>query len=398
MEILFLHPNFPAQFKHLSKAFADNGHKTRFLCQTHYGRSIDGVERIKLENEAGHEELIKSGLSIFDKTQKLGKQYRQGLSFLKRQGYTPDIIISHSGFGCGLYVKEIWPKVRLISYLEWWFNPESSFFSYDQNNKYLGISRKSVTKSWKRNQNLALELVVSDEIVTPTQWQKNQLPDMLKEKCQVIFDGIDLDIFRFDERTEIRRNTLTYGTRGMDPMRCFPQLILALPEIFKNEPSLNIEIAGIDEANYGLSHKNGSWKKWAIDFLSSHGLESKVQWVGRLPPGKYERWLQSSGTHIYLSHPFVTSWSLVEAYCCFTPLLVSDIYLTQEICEKSNLISYADHREPSNLSEKLLAHVDKIRNHNHLRGNDQRYTARFGVEKSVEKWTHVSGVKLTTSH
>ena len=106
----------------------------------------DGVERIKLENEAGHEELIKSGLSIFDKTQKLGKQYRQGLSFLKRQGYTPDIIISHSGFGCGLYVKEICQsEINKLSRMV--VQPRSSFFSYDQNNKYLGISRKSVTKS-----------------------------------------------------------------------------------------------------------------------------------------------------------------------------------------------------------------------------------------------------------
>ena len=113
MDILFLHPNFPAQFKNLCSAFAEAGHRTRFLCQTHYGRSIKGVERIKLENSAGHEELEKSKLSLFDKTQKLAKQYRQGLTALRAQGLKPDIVISHSGFGCGLYAKEVWPKTKL---------------------------------------------------------------------------------------------------------------------------------------------------------------------------------------------------------------------------------------------------------------------------------------------
>ena len=398
MEILFLHPNFPAQFKHLAKAFADKGHKTRFLCQTHYGRTINGVEIITLKREAGHEALTNAKLSIFDKIQKLSSQYRMGLESMKKAGYAPDIVISHSGFGCGLYVKELWPNVQLISYMEWWFNPESPFFNYDPNNKNLAVSQSAMKKSWKRNQSLALELTVSDAIVSPTQWQRNQLPKLLRDACEVIFDGIDLNIYKLNHSLPIKENVITYGTRGMDPMRAFPQFISALPEILKFDKTVEVEIAGIDEVNYGSGHKKSSWKQWAIELLASHKLDSRVRWVGRLGPGSYEKWLQSSGTHIYLSHPFVTSWSLVEAYCCFTPLVVSDIELTKEICSDCGGVTYADHRKAEDLSQKIINHMESISKSSDLRLRLSRDVGRFGLSRSLEEWSRVSGVELTTTN
>ena len=398
MDILFLHPNFPGQFKHLAKAFADKGHRTRFICQTHYGRTIKNVELITLKRQAGHEALMSAKLSLFDKIQKISKQYRQGLESMKRAGYSPDIVISHSGFGCGLYVKEIWPNVKLISYMEWWFNPQSPFFNYDPNNKNLAVSQSSIRKSWKRNQSLALELSVSDAIVSPTQWQKNQLPELLKSACEVIFDGIDLNIYKLDNTVAVKENVITYGTRGMDPMRAFPQFISALPEILNNNKAIKVEIAGIDEANYGSGYKKSSWKQWAIELLSSHQLESRVRWVGRLGPGSYEKWLQSSSTHIYLSHPFVTSWSLVEAYCCFTPLVVSDIELTKEICSGCEGITFADHRNTEIISQKIISHVERISNSSQSRLRLSRDVTRFGLSRSLEEWSRVSGVELTTTN
>ena len=398
MEILFLHPNFPAQFKHLAKAFAKNGHRTRFVCQTHYGRTIENVERITLKNEAGHEALVNAKLSIFDKTQKISKQYRQGLEEMKKGGYSPDLVISHTGFGCGLYVKELWPNVKLISYVEWWFNPTSPFFNYDPENKYLGVSQLSTTKCWKRNQNLALELTVSDAIVSPTAWQRDQLPKLLKKTCNVIFDGIDLETYKLSDPVSIRKNVITYGTRGMDPMRAFPQFISALPAVLEDNKALKVEIAGIDEANYGSAYKKGSWKQWAIELLTRHQLSDRVKWVGRLGPGNYEKWLQSSSTHIYLSHPFVTSWSLVEAYCCFTPLVVSDIQLTKEICSGCQGTTFADHRKTNILSENIINHMGSISKTTQSRMHLNRDVDRFGLSRSLEGWSRVSGVELTTTN
>ena len=337
-------------------------------------------------------------LSLFDRVQKMSKQYRQGLESMKRAGYSPDIVISHSGFGCGLYVKEIWPNVQLISYMEWWFNPQSPFFDYDPNNKNLAVSQSSIRKSWKRNQSLALELSVSDAIVSPTQWQKNQLPELLKSACEVIFDGIDLNIYKLDNTVAVKENVITYGTRGMDPMRAFPQFISALPEILNNNKAIKVEIAGIDEANYGSGYKKSSWKQWAIELLSSYQLESRVRWVGRLGPGSYEKWLQSSSTHIYLSHPFVTSWSLIEAYCCFTPLVVSDIELTKEICSDCEEVTFADHRKTKDLSQKIINHIGCTGSTYRSRLRSTRDVDRFGIARSLKGWSRVSGVELTTTN
>ena len=395
MNVLFLHPNFPAQFKHLSKSFVESGHNTVFLCQTHYGREIDGVKKLTLKNDAGHRALSKNNLSIFDRSQKQAEQYRQGFDALKSQGWNPDLVISHSGWGCGLYAKEIWPKAKLISYLEWWFNPESDFFKYSANDLNLNLTPQSTKKYWLRNQQIALELAVANEIVAPTKWQANQLPPTFKNQCNVIFDGIDLSIYK--NRPEIkRRKIITYGTRGMDPMRCFPQFVLAAKEFLKENKEHTLEIAGIDEAFYGIQPKNSTWGQWARKEFEGYNVEGRVRWMNRLAPGKYEKWLNSSAGHIYLTHPFVTSWSLVETYCSGTPLLISDIPATNEICSPDEGVLRVDHRHHDKLVESMLQLSESSYANSEVLSK-LRAPSRFSVKTALEQWSHVSGVELTTS-
>ena len=151
MKILFLHPNFPAQFKHIGKYLADLHHEVRFLCQTNYGKEIKGVQVLKLKGKASHETLISKKLNLVERTKFLSEQYRSGLQKLKSDKWHPDIVVSHSGWGCGLYVKEVWPNCKFITYLEWWFDPSSEFFYYDEENEELGLNRNSIKKNWDRN-------------------------------------------------------------------------------------------------------------------------------------------------------------------------------------------------------------------------------------------------------
>ena len=351
---------------------------------------VKGVERITLKKSAGKEELDKQNLPVFERAQKLALQYRVGMQSIKEGGWEPDIIISHSAWGCGLYAKEIFPKSKFISYSEWWFDPNSAFFQYDPDNKDLGISTSSVQKAWQRNQHMALELALADEIVTPTYWQRNQLPKLFKENCKVIFDGIDESIFYMQSSPIKESIKVTYGTRGMDPMRCFPQFIKAIPIILKQKPEIKIEIAGRDESFYGPGKPAGgefkSWREWACDYLKKNNVQESVDWVGHLKLDKYVNWLKSSHCHVYLTHPFVPSWSLVEAYCTGTPIVTSDILATREICEANTGVWYADHRNIKMVARAVISCTDQTNSIALEKQIKSRFLTRFSRELTFELW------------
>jgi glycosyltransferase involved in cell wall biosynthesis len=353
VRVLVLHPNFPGQFRHLASGLAAAGHTVLFLCQTHYGRELAGVQRLCMKGGLGHDSLLQGGADQLSQIRRRGQQYRRALEQMEQQGLQPDVVISHSGWGCGLYVKECWPRCRLVSYLEWWFDPLSPLLTYDPHNRELELGPQRGEGLWQRNEPLALELAAADAIVAPTAWQRAQLPPLLRQHCQVIFDGIDLQVFRPDPGQRSPTPLLTYGTRGMEPMRGFPQLIRELPAVLERWPQLRVEIAGEDAIHYGGSPPaEGSWKGWAEQLLAAPIAAGRLRWLGRLEGKHYVRWLQSSWVHVYLSHPFVASWSLVEALACGPRLIASRVPPVAEFCREPNQL-LVDHRQPGFLLQAL---------------------------------------------
>ena len=398
--LLFLHPNFPAQFKHLACAGAKQGYDVRFLCQTHYGRSIPGVQRLKLKGSCGHNHLNALGGNILERSANLASQYRQGLLSLKASGWHPDIVISHSGWGCGLHIKEVWPTCRHIAYLEWWFDPQSDFLNYDEENHELGLHSGLGGKLWLRNQALALELVTANEIVAPTSWQAQQLPALLKGRCHVIHDGIDLDQFKPAAKQRTKEQlTITYGTRGMEPMRGFPQFIKSLLNLLPKNKNIRAQIAGVDEICYGGKppKNHATWGTWAKTELRRAGLAERVEWLGHLGTKSYIAWLQASDCHVHLTHPFVASWSLLEALACQCPMVVSDVAPARELCEVTkSKVAYVDHRHDTELPEAILSVLLKATEASPIAPSQGLRT--YCKQKTLEQWSHVAGLQLTTDH
>lgn len=307
-----------------------------------------------MKGELGNDALKSRNLNLLEQAIEQGKQYRQAFLELKRNSWTPDIIISHTAWGCGIYANEVWPKARIVSYLEWWFNPSSDFFNFDEKNKQLNISRKQIETYWLRNQSVALELVQSDVIVSPTNWQRGQLPKNLREKCNVIFDGIDNTHFKLNPKVLSKTPLITYGTRGMEPIRAFPQFIECLPEIIRSNNRIRIEIAGEDKICYGSNRPpEGTWKKWAINLLKRENVDSNVRWIGYLQGKDYIDWLSSSWCHVYLTHPFVASWSFIEAAYMGVNMVASDVETVREFVYEGSNIDLADHRKREDLIKKI---------------------------------------------
>ena len=189
MKVLILHPNFPGQFKHVAKFLAEADNDVRFICQTHYNREIKNICRICIKGRLGDQQLRKDAKTAIERSRKMAFQYEEAMELLK-ESWNPDVVISHSGWGCGTYVKKVWPECKHIAYVEWWFDPNSSLFYYDTKNKDLGITEKSLSRQWIRNSQQALELSCADKLISPTKWQREQLPNIFKEYCEVIYDGI----------------------------------------------------------------------------------------------------------------------------------------------------------------------------------------------------------------
>ena len=395
MRILFLHPNFPAQFRHLASRFGKDGHEVRFLCQTHHDNMLAGVERLCLKGELGQGALNSATSSQLERSQQLADQYRRGMDNLRQQGWQPDLVVSHSGWGCGMHVKTIWPRCRQIAYVEWWFDPDSALLHHDPGNRELGLTPDSASKVWKRNQTTALELVAADHVVAPTRWQRQQLPASLQERCEVIFDGIDLNTFQPDRGKRTATPLLTYGTRGMEPMRCFPQFIRELPALLRADRTLQVEIAGADESFYGgTKPAEGSWGRWARNQLDQQGWAGRVTWLGRLPLNDYISWLQRSWVHVYLTHPFVVSWSLLEALACGCPLVASDVAPVREFCGPGRG-TLVDHRSPGFLLPAVNTALQTT--HRTPQPLPPELKQRLSMTHCLLRWKAVAGVDLATT-
>ena len=390
MKILFLHPNFPAQFKNVVKHFADIGHECLFLCQTHHGRSIANVERLCLKGDLGDIFLQDNSNSIFDKTQIRASQYKRAFSMLNDRNWNPDIVISHTGWGCGIHVREFWPEVKIISYLEWWYDSKSPFFEGLKHNPYLNFSKASISKFYLRNQPIALELLNSDIIVTPTRFQLVQLPTLLQTHTKVIFDGVDLSLFCPGIKHPLPK--ITYGTRGMEPLRGFPQFIKEIPKIIAKCPEVIIEIAGSDEAFYFVNYPRGfsSWKDWAIDYLAQFNVSTSVVWKGVMNLVDYSNWLKQSWVHVYLSEPFIPSWSMIESIITCPNVILNDNSMTRDFA-LSDITEYVNFNEEGFLSDNsvfvaILKNKSELRSGSRIKSIYKEYSEKYSVDKSLIAW------------
>ena len=188
-KVLILHHNFPAQFRFLSLELAKAGHDVVFLSERNFVGPLRGIRQISVEDTE------RKKLSNLNGQLCCADRFRLAMEALRDDGWTPEVVISHSGWGCGLDVSWVFPKARRISYLEWWFRNDSDDYDYDPDNPWWGYSQSFRLKLRRRNLSLAHELSEAHHIVTPTSWQRSQLPESLQERCEVIHEGVDTDFF-----------------------------------------------------------------------------------------------------------------------------------------------------------------------------------------------------------
>ncbi len=320
MRILFLHSNFPAQFRHLAVALAqDSNHQVVFGTTRKEG-SLPGVHKaIYTPSREAHpqthhyvrtlENAVLQGQAVY----RLADQ-------LKAQGFIPDVAYAHSGWGPSLFIKDIFPKAKLLCYFEWFYHAHGSDADFDPNEP---LTADDEARIRIKNAPILIDLYSCDRGLSPTYWQRQQFPPEYHSKITVHHDGVDTQFFQPQPGAKLflpRINLdlqevpeiVTYVARGMEPYRGFPQLIETVGLLQKRRPQCHVVIVGENRVAYGKTLPDGKTYK---DFmLEKVPLDlNRVHFTGLLPYHEYLQVLQASSAHLYLTRPFVLSWSMLEA-------------------------------------------------------------------------------------
>ncbi len=368
MKILFIHRNFPAQFKFLAIELAkDKNNEVVFVTNNTNTPTFGGIKKAVYKLKRQVPEDCHRYLRFYEESIIHGQSAAEVMISLEQQGFKPDVIFGHS-WGNSMFAKEVFPDVPYIAHLEWYYNPVNS--DVDFGGKVLDIDAKASLKC--KNSHILQDLVSCDYGVSPTEWQKQQFPQAFRDKIKVLHEGIDTDYCRPDENVEFKvPNTditltrkdeiLTYATRGMEEYRGFPEFMKAASILLKQRPNLHILVAGEDRVCYGRHIQNDTFKKKMLRELDFD--MSRLHFVGSLMYKEYVKLLQVSTAHVYLTYPFVLSWSFLEAMSIGCCIIASDTPPVREVMNATNgiLVDFYDIDDIVKQVNNVLDNRDKFK-------------------------------------
>lgn len=383
--ILFVHQNFPGQFRHLAQALAAVGHQVHALAIT--GQALPTVKLHSYRPSRGSSPSIHPLASEFETKVIRGEACAQAMLQLKSDGLTPDLVIAHPGWGEALFVKDVWKKIKLLSFLEFYYAAAGTDVGFDPEFAKEGFQEDARLRVKNANNLLALE--ASDYGLSPTEWQKRSHPNWIHDKINVIFDGVDCSVVRPNPSAQLllkkesneafsltpSDELITFVNRNLEPYRGYHVFMRALPKILAARPKARVLIVGGDGVSYGAKAPEGkTWKQIFLDEVKNDVDLKRIHFLGNIQYPLFVQLLQVSSCHVYLTYPFVLSWSCIEALSTGCLVIGSDTGPVREaISDGVNgmLVDFFDHA--------ALAHkvIDALSNRSDFRSirNNARESA-----------------------
>ena len=370
MRILFVHCNYPAQFRHLSQHLSRNpDNEIAFICQNKEWTAID-IPTIKLARyQLGREaksELCHPYLRRYETAVLHGQAALREALRLRQAGFNPDLIIGHSGFGNTLYLKEVWPEAKFVGYFEWFYRSHGSDVGFGNNQP---PSPDTSLRVHTYNSPIVMDLAQCDAAICPTRWQADQFPPAMRRNLSVIFDGVDtenlplvlqserqhaLHLQAGDVKTTIPADVplVTYVTRGFEPYRGWPQVAEGLALLMQRNPRVHVLLVGSDEVAYGAKRSdNLNWREWALKEWPMD--QSRLHQLPALGYEDYKRVIQRSWIHIYWTVPFILSWSLMEAMASGCCIVASSTAPVKEMITSGDQGQLVDFFDPDALAQQV---------------------------------------------
>jgi glycosyltransferase involved in cell wall biosynthesis len=342
LKLLFVHQNFPGQFLHLAPEMQRRGHDVRAITDA-ANKNTSDVPLLRYTHTAPE---------VDAKTTRLGRNFTlmsdRGVTVarfcqrLRAEGYVPDVIYGHSGWGETLFLKEVWPEAKLLLFCELYYRGRGADTGFDPEFQAQGFDQVMIAQS--RAAYMAQALVHADKGVSPTEWQASTHPPLLRQQIEVIFDGVDCNRlapnpkarFALPDGRILKRGdeVLTFVNRNLEPYRGYHIFMRALPDVLAARPEAQVVIVGGDEVSYGQKPKDGgSWKDVVLAEVKDRLDLSRVHFTGKLPYDRLVDLIHVSRAHAYLTYPFVLSWSMVETMAAGTLVIGSNTAPVAEVIE-----------------------------------------------------------------
>ena len=371
MRYLFIHQNFPGQFRHIASALA-NDIQNEVVC-------IGTIPNLK-DRPVLHPRIILLGyeckptadkqphvfLRDFDHHIHSGQAVASVLLNLKKEkNYQPDVVMAHPGWGESLFLRDIFPTAKIINYYEYYYQSHGGDVGFDPD------FPSTIQDDYRvriKNSTQLQTLVGCDMGISPTQWQKSRYPPEFRNKIQVIHEGIDTDTVKPDANAWVTINgqrlsrgdeIITYAARNLEPYRGFHVFMRSLPRIQALRPHARVIIVGGDHVSYGKPPPQGqTYRQLYCEEVKDQVDWGRVSFVGKLSYPNYLSVLQVSALHVYLTYPFVLSWSMLEAMSAGCLLLGSATEPVKEVIEDGQngfLTDFFDHEA---LAQKVSSLLD----------------------------------------
>tara|TARA_B100000131_G_C18121437_1_gene613038 strand:+ start:614 stop:1915 length:1302 start_codon:yes stop_codon:yes gene_type:complete len=400
-KILFLHQNFPGQYKHLAPELAKNKNydvqslslddKNNTTTLENLNKTFKTIKHNKYKitdkNVPNLNRLTREFETKMIRAQSVAKKCLE----MKENGYQPDLILAHPGWGEGFLLKEVWSDVKIINYFEFYYNTRDSDVDFDlkeSNRPDYGF--ELTTKLIARNAPFLSAFNQSDMMIAPTNFQKDTAPEEYKNKIKVIHDGVDTDILKANEKASIsltpvntsnaetqeqiiltkKDKVIAFVNRNLEPYRGYHIFMRSLPDIIKKHPDAYILIIGGDGVSYGATPKKGTYKDiFFNEIVNDIPKDNKIKFLGYVPYNILLNIFCIADVHVYFTYPFVLSWSMLESMSLEGLIVGSKTPPVEEVIKHKENGLLVDFFDTKNLSKTIINILDNPESYKNLRKN-----------------------------
>ncbi len=396
VKILFIHQNFPGQFKHLAPALAQQGHEcTALTLRVKEPVMWQGVRVLPYQVKRPSGQKVHPWLADTEAKVIRGEACYHAAQQLRANGYAPDVIVAHPGWGEAMFLRDVWPQARIGLYCELYHlsNRAHSGFDPEFMPRVDPVERLRIRM---KNLNNLMHLPLCDMGISPTRFQADTFPPAFRDRISVIHDGVDTDHLRPDTHVRLTLpdgrvltrddEVITFVNRNLEPYRGYHVFMRALPRLLKERRGAHVLIVGGDEVSYGAKPPKGqTWKQIFIDEVRGRIATAdwnRVHFLGRIPYDQFVPLLQLSRVHVYLTYPFVLSWSLLEAMSVGAAIVASDTDPVREVIEGEQTGHLVDFFDGDALVERVAALLDDSEQRRHLGEAARRFVqARYDLRR-----------------